>query len=247
MDFNFYKEYKQYPTVELLKITRQPAAYQLAALDAAKKVLAEREVSAADIEAADQYFNDATNKKQAKQEKIDAYTNKASDILEPIIKPSNEIEPVKWLNIFLVFITMLYGWSFYNTVTSAILLFNCRTCSFDITSLLMWLPLAYIPVMIYLLFKKRRWGWIILYSDNLFTLISRISSLYIFFKYQSVLHTDVLKVFLPIILHIFFAVFLWQEKIAGLFNISAETKKKTTAVVAGATIFFMIMVSIIYR
>jgi hypothetical protein len=49
MEFDFYNEFKNHSTVELLLITKEPEKYQPAALDAAEKLLRERNVSTADV------------------------------------------------------------------------------------------------------------------------------------------------------------------------------------------------------
>ncbi|SFE96713.1 hypothetical protein SAMN05518672_11371 [Chitinophaga sp. CF118] len=48
MAFDFYKEYKNYSTEELLKISLQPGRYTDEAILTAKQILESREVSAED-------------------------------------------------------------------------------------------------------------------------------------------------------------------------------------------------------
>ncbi|OQP66842.1 hypothetical protein A3860_00280 [Niastella vici] len=93
MTFDFYQQYKDYSTTDLLKIVKRPAEYQPAAVEAATQLLSERPVTSEEMQFVDQYFQDLEDSAKAKKEKIDALKNEATDLLEPILQPGENVEP----------------------------------------------------------------------------------------------------------------------------------------------------------
>src|SRR6266487_3556660 len=99
MNFNFYDQYKNYSNIDLLKIVKQPDNYQAAAVEAATQILNERQVSETELQQVDKYFQDIDAKEQLKKDKINFYKEKTVDFLEPVLKPTTEVKPHKWINI----------------------------------------------------------------------------------------------------------------------------------------------------
>jgi hypothetical protein len=246
MNFDFYQLYKDYSNTELLKIVKRPAEYQPAAVAVATQILTERQVITEEIQLVDQHFHDIDNAKKAKKEKIDALKGKATDFFEPVLHPRENVEPNKWVNILLFVIAIQYAWSLFGTLRRLIGFVQCDYCSLDITFFAELLTLLYVPLIFFLLFKRRRWGWILLFADNLFSLISRVSQSYIFFKYQSIHHGDTTSFLLPIFIKAAFVFFLWRDPIANHFGIVHETKKKTALVTTAGTLLFILIMYLMF-
>ncbi|MBO9565239.1 MAG: hypothetical protein J7621_20860 [Niastella sp.] len=239
MDFNFYDQYKLLSNVELLKIVRNPAGYQPAAVEAAAQLLAEREVPQTDIDEAETYFQEIEEKAKSKAEKINAYREKAADFLEPITHPGPDIKAVKWLNIFLVVVALNYLWTLYLTVSSFIRISACRNCGFDYTHGLQGLYLLYIPVVFYLLIKRKRWGWILLFADNVITFIIGLWSSVAFFRYLHIHRGDPTTFLLTIFLHGGLAFFLWRKDISAFFGVTDKEKRNTIGVALLLALLFI--------
>lgn len=239
MNFDFYHQYKHYSNIDLLKIVKRPSDYQSAAVEAATQILSERGVTSEEIQFVDQYFQDMDSASKVKRERVDALLNKGTDFLEPVLNPDENVEPGKWVNILLLVIAIQYIWIMFITARGLIRFFQCAYCSFDIMLFTQILTLLYVPIIFFLLFKRRRWGWILLFADNLFSLISGVSQSYIFFKYQSIHHGDTTSFLLPILIRAAFVFFLWREPIANHFGITPETKKKTAVITTTATLLFI--------
>jgi hypothetical protein len=229
MTLNFYDEYKNYSNIELLKIIKRPDDYQPTAVEAAKQILQERTVSEDEVSEADNYYQSINKAKQLKKDKVDVYKEKVTDFLEPVVKPGPEVSPAKWVNILLVAITLQYVWSLFNTARSLISFLKCKTCRFEIITFLPFVSLVYVPVIFYLLFKKRRWGWILLFADNLFVLILQLDNLSILFQPWVPHGINVFSLLWPIFLRILFAFFLWRKDITAFFGVNDKTKKQTAA------------------
>ena len=247
MNFNFHDQYKDYSNIELLKIVRQPNEYQTNAVEAATSILKKREISETDIQQVDTYFNEIEAKAKLKSDKLNSYKEKAADFLQPIIKPGSEVKPAKWLNILLLFIGLEYAWTFYNSIKRFVYFSRCDGCTFDVTMVLTIVTLMYIPVIFILLFKKNRWGWILLFADNLFILISRLFQSYIFFKYQAYHYGDTGTFIFSILIKAAFVFFLWRLPISDLFGVTDNSKKDTAVVTSVIAILFFTALQVITR
>ena len=239
MEIDFYQQYKEYSNVDLLKIVRRPADYQLQAVDVATQILSQRQVTAEEIQFVDQYLQEIESSAKVKKEKVDALKYKITDFFEPISHPSENVSPSKWVNILLFVIAIQYAWSLFNTAKRLIRFLRCDYCRLDVLFFAELLTLLYVPVIFFLLFRRSRWGWILLFADNLFSFISMASQSYIFFKYQDIHHGSTSSFLLPILIKAAFAFFLWRNPIASHFGVSFETKKKTTLITTVGTFLFI--------
>src|SRR5687768_9126852 len=128
------------------------------------------------------HFQGLEDKATAKAARIDAYKSKVEDFIEPLIHPKRQVTLIKWLNIFLVVLVIQYLFTLYDAILQLIAYSKCVYCAYYMAVFPM-LHIIYIPFVFYLLYRKRRWGWIILFADNLFTLIARLNSSFIYYQY----------------------------------------------------------------
>ncbi len=238
MKFDFYNQYKDYSNSDLLKIIKRPNDYQTEAVDAATQIVKDRQVSEMEISEVEKYYTDIDKTGQFKKEKISSYKEKATDFFEPILQPGTEVKPGKWINILLLVIGLQYLWSFYNTVTYFIAFLQCNNCHFDFSVFFQFISLVYVPVVFFLLVKQKRWGWILLFADNLFGLVSRISRSYIFFKYHEFYHGDTSSFLIQILLKALFVFFLWKPSVSDFFGVTKSNKERT-AVITLITVVFI--------
>ena len=103
----FYDRYKQYSTADLINIVRERDNYQASAVLAAERSVGGREVSAVDQEEADQHFQEKETKRMAATIRVDSYKAAVADWVEPLAKPSPELQPYKWYRIFLGLLRIL--------------------------------------------------------------------------------------------------------------------------------------------
>lgn len=263
MNFDFYDQYKDYSNIDLLKIVRRPTEYQVAAIDAATQILSEREVTQSDLEQVDNYFDEIDTETKRKTDKINSYKEKTADFFEPVLKPTSEVKPEKWLNVLLLVIGLQYLWTLYNNIshlvrfvkfvndcksygfdnsTETITYWTCFLSRFDPLVFFQIVTLIYVPIIFYLLFKRKRWGWILLFADTLFGLISLISQSFIFFKYQQYHQGETVSFFTQIIIKGLFVFFLWRNYISEFFNVTIEIKKKTAIVTIIVTVLFILSI-----
>jgi hypothetical protein len=245
MKTNFPEQFKSYSNIELLKILQRPDDYQPEAVQAARNLLSEREVSPEELDEVQMHFQALDDDAAAKSERLNNYRNTVEDFLEPVIHPTREVGVAKWLKVFLVAVIVQYMFVIYESVAQIIQTLRCGYCSFYIAVFAM-LNLLYVPAVFYLLYKKRRWGWIILFADNLFSVISKVSSSLTYYQY--VQPTIIDSGFLLIILFkIALLFFLWKKEVAHLFGVTSPAKVRTAAWVSIGTVVFIGSLYLIYR
>lgn len=265
MNFDFHDKYKDYSNIDLLKILRRRTEYQVAAVDTATQILSSREVTQSDLEQVDKYFYEINTVSKRKIDKINSYKDKTADFFEPVLNPTTEVKPEKWLNILLLVIGLQYLWTLYINISDFVKFIKyviiCKSYGFEsnTTTVSYWtcfsnqfnpliffqiLTLIYVPIIFYLLFKKKRWGWILLFADNLFGLISTLSQSYIFFKYEQYHHGDTILFFTQILIKGLFVFFLWRNYISEFFSVSKETKKKTAIVTTIITLLLILSIQL---
>jgi hypothetical protein len=243
MAFDFYDEYKDYPNLELLKIIRNPNDYQPLTVAAASQILDERQVPGEEIGSLDQSLHALAEAERYKREKFARMTAKTADLFPPIAQPHKEVEPSKWVNLFLLVIAARYAWMLFGMTKRLIRLLSRQ--SFDWFDYINFVPVLYVPFIFFLIFKRRRWGWILLFADNLAALIMMLSESYIFFKYQHLYHSSIVSFITPIMIRSAFTFFLWRNAITEYFGVSSTIKKRTALVVAGVTLLFVVAIPLL--
>ena len=246
MNFDFHEQFNNYSNIDLLKIVRQPANYQPAAVTVAQEILHTRQVTEEELAAVDQYFLGVDNSAKDKQEIINTVKNKLTSFLEPVLQPGVKAGSYKWINLLYVVILLQYAWTFLVSAGFLVRYLGCNYCKFSRINAIDLLDLLEIGVIFYLLFNRRRWGWILLFADNLFALISRISQSYIFFNYQSIHGGSTASFLVPIFIRAAFVAFLWRESIAGHFGVPPETKKKTAFITIIGTLLYVLIVYLLF-
>jgi hypothetical protein len=245
MQFNFYDQYKRYSNFDLLKILQQPGDYQPAAVQAAELILKEREVSDQEHAAVNNHFEAIQEKEQVKQEKINLVRNKVFDFFEPLIRPGNDFHPVKWLNVLLLITAGQYLADIFERLSTGrffpLAVYTNGGLWYYIFAFIDILSLVYVPWVIYMVLKRKRWGWII-FADTMFSLIVRISETYMLFKYIQFNEANPVMHFLTIIFRCVLLYFLWRKQVSDVFGVSAKTKKDTALMVLIGTPIFLVFI-----
>jgi hypothetical protein len=229
MNNNFPNLFRQYSNVELLKIIQRPADYQTEAINAANEILAGRNVSEVEYREVELFYEVIDLKEQQRLEKFNAINNKFTDFLEPLLQPKTEIKRSKWLNVFLLFVALQFLWSIFKTIKRFINFFGCSYCLFDITYAADVLTLFYVPVVFYLLYKRKKWGWILLFADALISGLSAILGSFALYTYSQIMPVprgEVSAIVWTIFANVALIIFLWREDIAAHFGLTEEEKKK---------------------
>jgi hypothetical protein len=230
MDFDFYNEYRYYRTADLIVIVRQPEQYQAEAVVAAQLLLKEREVSEADELLAAQHLEDKETAKVARAEAINYYKNKVVDFVEPVVMPGTEVSPWKWYRLFMSAYILIYVWTFYVFVKKEIRFLHHSGNVGDASIFFDLFNIAFLSLVLFFLVKKNRWGWILVFVDNLSVILSRFFRLYVLYKFRHVVQADTYTEVFATIYPIAIVFFFWKRPIADFFGVNEITKKRSLIV-----------------
>lgn len=251
MDFDYFEIYKDFATQELLKILHRPEGFQPEAIDAARRRLAERDVAPEDQAAVQAFYEERDREARAKAEKMDQLKGQAADLLQPILQPSPNVNPQKWLNLFLLVLGLEYSWTLiktliavYNSVVLVLFgagfgvhepsgFWNAATHLLDFNFLINVVTLFYLPLFFYLLYKRKRWGWILVFAGILIGILGVPMQVYaysVYLRAMRVMQTQSIPVttfVMQTAVRIALAWFLWKGDVCELFGIDKSTKTKT--------------------
>lgn len=231
MEFNFRESFQTYSNVELLRIIDEAHKYQPEAVEAARHVLGGREVHDSDIEQMNSYKAAIA----VKEQENGAAREELSDFLESVLKPEQGPNVNKWINILLVLLGVQYLWKipyFFRLVKGYL---QCGHCSMLSGVFIHGVyPIFYIPLTCYLLYKKKRWGWMLLLAYFIIALISQIGELsYYFSSFQSVTRyyrMDITAAIITLAAKIGILVFIWRPVVSDHFGISPRAKRDTVTI-----------------
>ena len=172
MEIDFYKEFANYSTAELLLITREPEKYQSAAIEAAELLLQRRVITPVDTQEADRHISAQADAESVRLKRMNSYKEQVAEVLEPVIVPNTALDPAKWFKLFLWSYGLFYAWVLYKVVKEQVQLFQCQNCKGDLTVWGGLINAIFLTIVFFLLLKNRRWGWILLIVSSISAIIT---------------------------------------------------------------------------
>lgn len=265
MDFNFQEQYKSYSNVELLKITERPGEYQQAAVVAAREVLSERTVSAEEEAEAKRYLLDIEQRQQVKKKSVSFNKSDAVDFVSSVLRRTDdtdtgkwvqdfmgdevetrqELQTRRWVYIILAVSTLQYLWFLYGVVKRIVFNLHYSSHPFGSGMYLTLFSVVYTPVILYLFYKRKRWGWILEFADKLVPGILVLSQVYNYIIYMRTGRGNIFWYILPVIYSALFVIALWNKRISRYFCITDRAKNITLVVVSSISVLFVIAVYVI--
>lgn len=242
MNFNFYELYKDYSTPELLRVLQRPGDYQATAVEVVKDILRERNHS---IEELGQFNQEVEAGGKTRTEKGNRFQEIAAFLAKPVLQSRQGVTPNKWLNVLLVLLVLQLIWSSYNGIEALSVYLQCLHCPTSITIWLMMLSPVFTGVVLFLLLKQRPLGWILFFGVYLFLCVIWLNQLNSFIRYYYQGGLNILPL-LPIIIKVLLLVFLWRKDVAGIFNVTKQTKKRTALVAVVTALIVMVMADLLY-
>ncbi|HEY0067224.1 MAG TPA: hypothetical protein VGB46_07675 [Flavisolibacter sp.] len=240
---NYLQAYNDYSTFELLKIAKRPGNHPPEGVSAATEILKTRSVTLEDLQELNQYFRDQDN--AAKANKDSPYGLKTTPTNFGSMVLDEAAEPPKWLNILILLMALHYAWTLYITAKQLIFYLECDDCSEIVLRYVTFLPLLYIPLAFYLLFRRSSWGWIILFADNLFKLISGLFASYSLYSDKSMYRGSIDDFYLLLALKAVFILLLWRNSVAAYYNVDAATKRRTLIGTVIGTFLFSVLIVVL--
>lgn len=163
---NLEEKYKKYTNKRLIEVIIKADDYQPQAVDVAKKILSDRDIS---IEEKNKLFQaveiekDSEEKLEKKHLEVEKKRIQTLKNILNKINPFDKSEPIsfKLVNIILIVFGFIFLEQFYYSFTFLMFLLE-PPVSFDIVLFTIIFEVFYLPLTIYLFFKRKIIGWIML-------------------------------------------------------------------------------------
>ena len=231
-DFLVY--YSGHSTVELLKIIEQKDNYQPDAIEAAKKILSERNYSMDELSAAKAEIYSVVNKKIERRKKINKKVNKINEFIDEHFG-IKERSPEKKLNFFCagLFLYILFS-GIFNASEIAGSYYSTFT-SWSVAILIYLLQLF----INYLLYTRSNWGWVLIVGGCIVLAVQNIQAFFESFiprdGFLDFLFTPINPYYtaLAFCINIAVVLFLNSKKIHQQFTISKKGRLATLVLPAG--------------
>jgi hypothetical protein len=221
MEFNFRESFQTYSNVELLKIIDQADKYQPEAVEAARNILAGRDVHDSDYEVMKSYKATVTaNGRGDQQEEL-------YDYLDAIVKADEDRKVARWVKIVVIILALRY------IVMLVYLALPQTPDPGSVYDLFALLPYIYVPFFGLLLYRRKRWGWIGLMAENAMKLTSIIIGAGRYMYYEPELEFLLWYIpglLIPILYFGGFIFFLGRPRVMAFFNISSHTRRNTIVI-----------------
>lgn len=227
---DFAKYYDTLSTVELLKILQEKSNYQPHAIEAAEEILSKRNYDNDDLKVARAEVDVQLNKKREKKEAISRQIDQAADFIDENFGIKKRT-PAKMLNVFCVGITVYTLLTAIPTFKTLSFVFDDKVKGYLFAALVYMLQF----VLIYLLYRRSNWGWVIFIFIAGLLGMGNIGSLISSFQSPNQLF------FIPVnrgvelfslMINIAIIVFLSSKKIVTQFTISKQGRDTTFILLA---------------
>ncbi len=222
MEFNFHEKYGTYSNIELLKIIREPEKYQPSAVDAAGQILQSREVSEEDKDRADEQLGRPDSEKMKKKLQHDLVNGVVVDLLDEEDAVSSR--PAIWIVAGFALIALFYLWIFYYHIRTFVLFSDYLIYQSAAGLFFNNIVMIYIPLIFYLVYKRRRWGWILLFTECTIATLTFISNTYFAMRGHAIIQQAIA---VPVLIHSGIIFFLCTREVALFCNVNADARKKT--------------------
>ncbi|MBJ2173069.1 hypothetical protein JBL43_02390 [Aureibaculum sp. A20] len=226
---------------ELIEITLDPDIYEIESVKKAHEIIIERNISKEEINYATLHYNKAQDKQIDSPNYISSFQQKAIDFFKPIFSNGEDITPEKWVNSFLFLVGIQVVWILIEIITAL-------NSYLDFVTLIYYgLGLTYLSVIVFLLYKKKKWGWILLFSNHLISGVASVISILLFITfYEYADQSDMGEFLIGLIINVVFITFLIKREIYSYFSITTEEMKKYIKQISIFTVSLAMIVTAIF-
>lgn len=226
MENDFFDRYSGYSNIELLRIIEQSVNYQPKAVETARQILNTRNITDEEKAFVINELKQIREKEAVKKEKVDGFMRLVTGLVEPLINPQKKLDYSKWFYILCICMTLQYIVVVYKAVKYFAEFWSYGSYTFGAYETLEIVHLVYIPFLIYLLLKRKKWGWILTFFNSIFINISSIAGLFIFFKYIDFYNDDLVNFLFPVVYYSFMIYNLLKPEVKELFAIDSILQRK---------------------
>lgn len=242
MEFN--ERFKLYSNTELLRIIDNPDGYQSNAVETAKIIFSDRQLTEEEIIIAKEELEikDKLNKEQKKGVVDVKFKNVGKSILDNVSPIQTETPTIeKTIKIISLLFGGLFLFHLYKEFGMIRFIFTDSSAAWDFSMVLYFLPLIIVPTATILFYKREKFGWLLL---SLFLTYSAVSEIGLFILTINLQHSGfeaLDSLFLEtsptthLLTFLFFIGTIWavsRENIRNVYTISKQTLILTVTITA---------------
>jgi hypothetical protein len=197
---NFEEKFRSYRDSELLNIIECPDDYQKPALEAARKILHERnltddefKVAKEELNARRQIEDQKKQKQKAFDDKIQSIKNSVLDNINPI--PAQPRAPERIIRGVSIVFGLLFILQLIKEFDMLRFMFTSSNAEWGIEMFLYFLPLIVVPIAAILFARKNKVGWILIAIYSIYSVVSAIGLFMMALKMQEIRGTVFDKLF----------------------------------------------------
>lgn len=174
---NYQERFAALPSLKLFKIIQDAANYDTDAVAAAKAEIAKRNLSTEETKELQDTIDTekvATKKLKQKASEVESKVKSASEELIDIVNPVRKA-PKSAEKVIMTLVVAFAIFSLYQIVMQFSyfrFLLTYEDISWDINDVLLLFAVAFLPVVTFLFWKRKKVGWILLYAFNIYTIIN---------------------------------------------------------------------------
>jgi hypothetical protein len=226
MEFDYYTLYKNWSTLDLVRVARTPNDYAPEAVVVAKNILKERRVSLEEMDAAEWELAQAEMAAAIGKPRISDYIERFTEVFRPERGQASETGP-GWYTALLVLYGVYYIFNIYSVTKYLVYLHRCVACKPDMAGVWWNLGLAiFITVCFYFVLKQRSLGWAMLLIQTIVLGCMKVSLLFSFYEHH-VFFSSLLPFYvLPVLLYAAVGFFLRRPAVIAFFGINGLIKDR---------------------
>lgn len=248
MEFN--EKFKTYTNTELLRIIDNPVGYQPNAVETAKTIFSDRQLTEDEIKIAKDELEierqEKLNKEQKKRAVEEKFKNIGKSILDNVNPIQNETPTTeKTIRIISLLFGGLFLFQLYKEFGMISFMFIDSSAGWDFSMVLYFLPLVVVPTATVLFYKRKKSGWLLLTMFLTYSAVSAIGLIILTINMEPSGIPALDSIFpqtspsTHILTFLFFAGTIWaisRENIRTVYTITKQTMILTisiTAVIVG--------------
>jgi hypothetical protein len=242
MEFDYYTLYKDWSTLDLVRVARTPNDYAPDAVMVAQRILKDRRVSVEEMDAAEWELAQAEMAAAIGKPRIADYLER---FVEPFLPERGKVSEASpgWYTVMLVLYGIYLVFNVYSVTSYVVFLRRCEDCLPDPAGQAWKICLAvYITVCFYLQLKKKSVAWAMLLIQVIVFSCSKFSMLFHFYEHDISLTNLMTAYVVPIPLYAAFGYFLWRPYVVTFFHITKPVKDRALLIAIPVGIVAMAIV-----
>jgi len=237
MEFDYYTLYKDWSTLDLVRVARTPNDYAPDAVIVAKNILNERGISLQEMDAAEWEVAQAEMAAAIGKPRVSDYIERITELFRPDRSDGPVVYSPPWFKLLLVLYGIYYTVNLYSVIRYMVFLHRCIDCMPNVSGIVWDVCFAvYITACIYLLLKQKRLGWAQLFIQAIALGCGKLSRLVYSYEHHLDLYLLIPYLVLPLLFYGGFGYLLCRPAILGFFHITDEFKKRVWLIATTAGI-----------